>query len=64
VPPVGVGSDSIIEGAIIDKNARIGRSVRIVNQAGVKEKDGDGYFIREGIVVVAKNGIVPDGSVI
>jgi glucose-1-phosphate adenylyltransferase len=59
-----VGSDSIIEGAIIDKNARIGRSVRIVNQAGVKEKDGDGYFIREGIVVVAKNGIVPDGSVI
>jgi hypothetical protein len=30
----------------------------------VKEKDGDGYFIREGIVVVAKNGIVPDGSVI
>jgi len=64
VPPVGVGADSIIEGAIIDKNARIGRSVRIVNQAGVKEKDGDGYFIREGIVVVAKNGIVPDGSVI
>jgi glucose-1-phosphate adenylyltransferase len=64
IPPVGVGSDSIIEGAIIDKNARIGRGVRIVNQAGVKEKDGDGFFIREGIVVVAKNGIVPDGSVI
>jgi glucose-1-phosphate adenylyltransferase len=64
IPPVGVGSDSIIEGAIIDKNARIGRGVRIVNQAGVKEKDGDGYFIREGIVVVPKNGIVLDGSVI
>jgi glucose-1-phosphate adenylyltransferase len=64
MPPVGVGSDSIVEGAIIDKNARIGRGVRIVNQAGVKEKDGDGYFIREGIVVIPKNGIVPDGSVI
>jgi glucose-1-phosphate adenylyltransferase len=64
IPPVGIGSDSIIEGAIIDKNARIGCGVRIVNQAGVKEKDGDGYFIREGIVVVPKNGIVPDGSVI
>jgi glucose-1-phosphate adenylyltransferase len=64
IPPVGVGSDSIVEGAIIDKNARIGRGVRIVNQAGVKEKDGDGYFIREGIVVVPKNGILPDGSVI
>jgi glucose-1-phosphate adenylyltransferase len=64
IPPVGVGSDSIIEGAIIDKNARIGRGVRIVNQAKVKEKDGDGYFIREGIVVVPKNGILTDGSVI
>jgi glucose-1-phosphate adenylyltransferase len=64
IPPVGVGSDSIIEGAIIDKNARIGRGVRIVNQAGVKEKDGDGYYIREGIVVVPKNSILPDGTVI
>lgn len=64
IPPVGVGSDSIIESAIIDKNARIGRGVRIVNQAKVKEKDGDGYFIREGIVVVPKDGILPDGSVI
>jgi glucose-1-phosphate adenylyltransferase len=48
VPPVGVGSDSIIEGAIIDKNARIGRGVRIVNQAGVKDKDGDGYLHSRG----------------
>jgi glucose-1-phosphate adenylyltransferase len=64
IPPVGVGSDSIVEGAIIDKNARIGRGVRIVNQARIKEKDGDGYFIREGIVVVPKDGILPDGTVI
>ncbi|MGA7745256.1 MAG: glucose-1-phosphate adenylyltransferase [Polyangia bacterium] len=64
IPPVGVGSDSIVEGAIIDKNARIGRGVRIVNQARIKEKDGDGYFIREGIVVVPKDGILPDGVVI
>jgi len=64
IPPIGVGSDSFIEGAIIDKNARIGRGVRIVNQARIKEKDGDGHFIREGIVVVPKNGILPDGSVI
>jgi len=64
IPPIGVGSDSFIEGAIIDKNARIGRGVRIVNQARIKEKDGDGYFIREGIVVVPKDGILPDGAVI
>jgi glucose-1-phosphate adenylyltransferase len=64
VPPVGIGAESVIENAIIDKNARIGRGVRIVNGAGVKEKDGDGYFIREGIVIVPKNGVVPDGTVI
>ena len=64
VPPIGIGSDSIIEGAIIDKNARIGRGVRIVNEAGTKEKDGDGYFIREGIVIVPKNAVIPNGMVI
>ncbi len=64
VPAVGIGSKSVIENAIIDKNARIGRNVRIVNEAGVKEKDGEGYYIREGIVIVPKNGVIPDGSVI
>jgi len=38
IPPVGIGSDSIIEGAIIDKNARIGRGVHIVNQPGSKRR--------------------------
>jgi glucose-1-phosphate adenylyltransferase len=64
VPVVGIGSESIIENAIIDKNARIGRGVRIVNEAGLKEKDGQGYYIREGIVIVPKNGIIPDGVTI
>ena len=63
-PPVGVGADAVVNGAIIDKNARIGRDVRIVNEAGVQEKDGDGYYIREGIVLVPKNGVIPDGTVI
>ena len=64
VPPVGVGEGSVVENAIIDKNARIGRNVRIVNEAGLQEHDGDGYYIREGIVVVPKNGLIPDGRVI
>jgi glucose-1-phosphate adenylyltransferase len=63
-PPIGVGEDSIVVGAILDKNARIGRGVRILNEAGVQEKEGDGYYIREGIVLVPKNGVIPDGSVI
>ena len=41
-----------------------GASVRILNEAGVQEKDGEGYYIREGIVVVPKNGVLRDGVVI
>ena len=54
----------MIERAIVDKNARVGRGVRIVNSAGESHKDGDGYFIRDGIVIVPKGGVVPDGTVI
>jgi glucose-1-phosphate adenylyltransferase len=64
LPPVGIGGDSVIEGAIIDKNARVGRGVRILNEAGVHEQDGEGYYIRDGIVIVPKSGVVPDGAVI
>jgi glucose-1-phosphate adenylyltransferase len=63
-PPPGVGEGCEISNAIIDKNARIGRNVRICNEAGVEEADGDGWAIRDGIVVVAKNAVVPDGTVI
>jgi len=38
--------------------------VRIVNEANLTEADGPGYYIREGIVIVPKNGVIPDGSVI
>jgi glucose-1-phosphate adenylyltransferase len=64
IPPVGIGSESVIQNAIIDKNARVGRGVQILNESGLRQKDGDGYFIREGIVIVPKNGVVPDGAVI
>jgi glucose-1-phosphate adenylyltransferase len=59
---VGVGGDSVVERAIVDKNARVGRGVHIVNEKGVQEEDGDGYFIRDGIVIVPKGGVVPDGA--
>jgi glucose-1-phosphate adenylyltransferase len=64
IPPIGIGSDSVVTNAIVDKNARIGRGVRIINEAGVKNADGDGYFIREGIVIVPKNGCLRDGTVV
>jgi glucose-1-phosphate adenylyltransferase len=64
IPPIGIGADSVIERAIVDKNARIGRGVRILNEAGVGEADGPGYHVRDGIVIVPKGGVIPDGTAI
>jgi len=64
LPPVGIGQDAVIERAIVDKNARVGRGVRILNAEGAQEKDGVGYYIRDGIVIVPKGGVIPDGAVI
>ena len=60
----GVGEDTRIENAIIDKNASIGRGCVITNQDGVQEGEGPGYYIRDGIIVVVKNAEIPDGTVI
>ena len=62
--PVGVGAGSSIESAIIDKNARIGEGVTIHNREGIQRFDGPGYYIRDGIVIVPKNGVIPVGTVI
>ena len=64
IPNVGIGKGSIVRKAIIDKNAHIGCNVRILNEAGVQEFDGNGYYIRDGIVIVPKNGVLPDDSVV
>ena len=62
--PVGVGAGSVIERAIIDKNARIGEGVTIRNEKNLERHDGVGYYIRDGIVIVPKNGAIPAGTVI
>jgi glucose-1-phosphate adenylyltransferase len=62
--PLGVGENCVIENAIIDKNARIGPGVRIVNENQIKNADGANFFIRDGIVIVPKNAVVPPGTVI
>jgi len=64
IPNVGIGANTTIDGAIIDKNARIGDQVSITNSAGVKEAEGANYYIRDGIVVVAKDAVIPWGTVI
>jgi glucose-1-phosphate adenylyltransferase len=65
-PWIGVGEGTIIRRAIIDKNTRIGANVRLLNEAGVENADGpDGnYYIRDRIIIVPKNGLIPDGTVV
>ena len=60
----GVDEDSTIEGAIIDKNASVGRNCVITNAGGVQEGEGPGFYIRDGIVVIVKNAEIADGTVI
>ena len=64
--PLGIGANTTIQRAIIDKNARIGRNVQIVNRDRVEESNREelGFVIRNGIVVVIKNATIPDGTVI
>jgi glucose-1-phosphate adenylyltransferase len=64
--PVGIGRDSIIRRAIIDKNASIGHDVKIINKDNVQEADREsqGFYIRSGITVVLKNAVIPDGTII
>ena len=61
VPPLGIGEGSLIEGAIIDKNVRIGRRACICNKSGVQEAElGDYGVVRDGICVIEKNATLPD----
>lgn len=64
LPRIGIGRNTRIENAIIDKNARIGENCHI-SPAGKPDKvDHPLYYIRDGIVIVPKNGVIPDGTVI
>jgi glucose-1-phosphate adenylyltransferase len=61
-PPIGIGAHCVIEGAIIDKNARIGSDV-VISPAGKPENlDGDNFYIRDGVVVVPKNAVIASGT--
>jgi len=62
VPPLGIGEGTIIEGAIVDKNAHVGRRARIVNEHGwVDTADCPRFMVRDGVAVVPKDAVVPDG---
>ena len=62
--PLGVGRDAILDRVIVDKNARIGEGARLVNERGIQDADGDGYYVRSGIIIVPKGGVVKPGTVV
>lgn len=65
-PHIGIGENSTIRRAIVDKNVRIGRNVKLVNTAGVAQADAEdgSYYIRDGIILVPKGGLIPDNTVV
>ena len=60
----GIGEGTVIEGAIVDRNASVGRGCTITNQQGIQDGEGPGFYIRDGIVVILKNAEIADGTVI
>lgn len=63
-PHLGIGRDAALHRVIVDKNARIGDGARLTNERNVQEADGDNYYIRHGIIVVPKGGIIAAGTVV
>jgi len=63
-PRVGIGAHCKIENAIIDKNARIGNNVTISPAGKPENVDHERYFIRDGIVIIPKDAVIPHGTVI
>lgn len=62
IPRIGIGRDCHIENAIIDKNARIGDKVVISPKGKAPDSDGEGFYVRDGIVVIPKNSVIPSGT--
>ena len=63
-PAMGIGHGTIIERTIVDKNARIGSGVRITPDEKPAELVGRNFYVRDGIVVIPKNAVIPDGTII
>ncbi len=65
-PHYGIGKNCTIRKAIIDKNARIGNNVRLINDRGAVEFDADdrSFYIRDGIIIIPKGSLIPDNIVV
>jgi glucose-1-phosphate adenylyltransferase len=64
LPNVGIGDNTTIDNAILDKDARVGANVKLCNKDKIKNGEGPNFVIRDGIIVIPKSAIVLDGTVI
>ncbi|MBE7517164.1 MAG: glucose-1-phosphate adenylyltransferase [Chloracidobacterium sp.] len=66
VPHLGIDQNSVIRNAIVDKNVRIGKNVQLINADSVQQYDSpDGaFYIRDSIIIIPKNAVIPDGTII
>jgi glucose-1-phosphate adenylyltransferase len=64
--PMGIGANSTVRKSIVDKNARIGNNVQIINKEGVTEanRENEGWVIKDGITIIIKDSTIPDGTII
>ena len=65
-PHLGIGENSLIRRAILDKNVRIGKNVKLLNQDGATEREAadKSFYIRDGIIIIPKNAVIADGTII
>ena len=61
-PILGVGKNSVIENAIIDKNTQIGENVQLVNKKKITEGVFDGFEVKDSIIVTHKDAVIPSGT--
>ena len=61
-PRLGIGRDVVLDRVIVDKNARVGDGARLVNEQGHQDFDGEGYYIRGGVIIVPKDGVIKAGT--
>jgi glucose-1-phosphate adenylyltransferase len=64
IPDIGIGQHCLVQGAIIDKNARIGENSIIANTEHQENLDSDNYYIRDGIVIIPKDAVIMPETVI
>jgi glucose-1-phosphate adenylyltransferase len=63
-PRLGIGRNVVLDKVIVDKNARVGDGARLVNEKGVDHLDGDGFHIRNGVIIVPKDGVIKPGTLV